>query len=250
MADFVLVHGAWHGAWCWQRILPGLWQAGHRAWALDLTGLGARSHLLQAGIGLQQHADDVLALLQAEELEQVILVGHSYGGMVITAAAMRQPQAVAQLVYLDAVVPRPGEAWSSTHAPEVQASRREQIARTGVLAPPDPEVFGLSGADRDWVARRQVPHPGQPYDDALHFDPAVLAALPRTFIDFNDPALATINVSRDRVRQEPGWQIEEIATGHDGMISAADATLAALLRSAKRQAASGFARPQHSRLNF
>ncbi len=234
MADFVLVHGAWHGAWCWQRILPGLWRAGHRAFALDLSGLGARAHGLHPGIGLQDHAADVIATLETEELHGATLVGHSYGGMVITAAALRCPQRVSQLVYLDAVVPRPGESWSSTHAEVVKASRREQIARTGVLAPPDPEVFGLSGPDREWVMRRQTPQPGGVYDDALHFDPATLAHLPRTFVDFNHPALATINVSRERVRAEPGWQIEEIATGHDGMISAPEQTLAALLRCAQR----------------
>lgn len=235
MADFLLVHGAWHGAWCWQRILPGLWRAGHRAFAPDLTGLGARAHQLRPQLRLQDHADDVIATLEAEELERVILVGHSYGGMVITAVAQRCPERLAQLVYLDAVVPRPGESWSSTHAAAVKAARREQIAQTGTLPPADPKVLGLLGADYQWVQRRQVPQPGLLYEDALDFDPARFAHLPRTFIDFTRPALATIDASRQRVRSEPGWQVEEIATGHDGMISAPQATLEALLRCAERQ---------------
>ena len=234
MADFVLVHGAWHGAWCWQRILPGLWRAGHRAFAVDLTGLGARAHLLRPDIGLHDHANDVVATLEAEELTAAVLVGHSYGGMVITAAATRCPQRIGHLVYVDAVVPAPGESWSSTHTEEVRAARRAHIAQQGVLAAPDPALFGLHGSDRDWVARRQVPHPGGPYDDVLHFDPAALAHLPRTFVDYHAPALATINTSRQRARQTPGWQVHAIATGHDGMISAPEATLAALLRCAER----------------
>ncbi len=235
MADFVLVHGAWHGAWCWQRIVPGLWQAGHRAFTLDLTGLGARVHAARPDVSVQDHVTDVVALLEAEELERVILVGHSYGGLVITGVAARCPQRLAQLVYLDAVVPRPGESWSATHAPSVQAARREQIARTGMIEPADPKVLGLLGADHAWVQRRQVPQPGRLYDDPLAFDPQTFAHVPRTFIDFTQPAIGTIEVSRQRVRREPGWHVETLATGHDGMISNAPATLAALLRCAQRQ---------------
>lgn len=229
MADFVLVHGAWHGAWCWKKILPGLWTAGHRAFAVTLTGTGERAHHLVPGIALRTHVDDVAAVVEAEELQDAIVVGHSYGGMVITGLADRMPERIARLVYLDAVVPLPGECWSSTHAAQTQAQRREAIAKTGSIPPADPAMFGLTGDDAQWVARRQTPHPGGVYDDPLNFDAERVAALPRTFIDCNAPPLATIAVMRERVRQQPGWQVLEIATGHDAMISAPAELLRQLL---------------------
>ena len=229
MADFVLVHGAWHGAWCWQRILPRLWAAGHRAFAASLTGTGERAHLLSPAIRLATHIDDVAAVIEAEELQNAILVGHSYGGMVITGVADRLTDRLAHLVYLDASVPLPGESWSSPHPESVKVARRQAIAATGAIPPADPAVFGLSGDDAAWVARRQRPHPGGVYEDPLHFDAARLAALPRIFIDCTAPALATIDESRRRVRGQPGWTLAEIATGHDAMISAPEDLLKILL---------------------
>ncbi|HEV8689826.1 MAG TPA: alpha/beta hydrolase family protein [Ideonella sp.] len=220
MADLVLVHGAWHGAWCWRKLLPGLWAAGHRVFALDLTGLGARRHLFRPDIGLADHVADVTATLEAEELERAVLVGHSYAGMVITGVADRCADRLAALVYLDAVVPESGESWSSTHSAATQAERRAQIDRQGGVPPPDPVVFGLEGADRDWVQRHHSLHPAGCYDEALHFDSHRWTALRRHFIDCTDPALPTIAASRERVRRQPGWHIDSLATGHDAMVSA------------------------------
>lgn len=231
MADVVLVHGAWHGAWCWQRVVRGLWATGHRAFAVSLTGVGERAHQMSPDITLATHIADVMAVIDAEELRGALLVGHSYGGMVITGVAdrIRDAATLSRLVYLDAMVPHPGESWSSTHTPATRDARRAAIAEHGALPPPDPALFGLTdAADSAWVARRQTPQPGSLYDDPLHFDPARVARWPRQFIDCNAPALATIDVMRQRVRAEAGWQIDEIATGHDAMISAPEALLALL----------------------
>lgn len=219
MADFVLVHGAWQGAWVWRDVLPRLWAAGHRAFAVDLTGLGARQHLAAPDVNLSTHIADVAAVLDSEELSGAILVGHSYGGMVITGAFDRRPEPISALMYIDAVVPRSGESWSSTHSPATQAERRIDIARRGYIAPPDPAVFGLSGPARDWVARRQCDQPGGCYDDALTFDEARWAGARRHFIDCTSPALPTIATSRERVRQGGGWRVDTLSTGHDPMIS-------------------------------
>jgi pimeloyl-ACP methyl ester carboxylesterase len=232
MADFVLVHGAWHGAWAWRRILPALWRAGHRAFPVSLTGVGERAHLLAPDLSLETHIQDVTAVLDAEELEDCVLVGHSYAGMVITGAADRRPERIGRLVYVDAVLPRPGEAWSTGHPEAVQAERRAHIRATGVLPPPDPAVFGLAGADRDWVARRLTPQPGGVYDAPLAFDQARWRAWPRTYIDCHAPALASMAAMRVRARQEPGWVVRELATGHDPMISAPAELVAALLAEA------------------
>ncbi|HET9646158.1 MAG TPA: alpha/beta hydrolase family protein [Burkholderiaceae bacterium] len=232
MADFVLVHGAWHGAWCWKRILPGLWSAGHRAFAVSLTGVGERSHQLSPDIRLATHVQDVAAVIDAEELEQAILVGHSYAGMLITAVGHRMPDRIKCLVYLDAVIPLDGESWSSGHAPQTQAQRRKSILEVGVIPPAEPEVFGLQGDDADWVRRRQTPQPGGVYDDVLRFDSRRVEAIPRIFIDCTNPALPTIDVSRRRAREQRGWKVVEIATGHDAMISAPQELRQAMLNAA------------------
>jgi pimeloyl-ACP methyl ester carboxylesterase len=230
MADFVLVAGAWHGAWCWKKVLPALWQAGHRAFAVPLCGVGERVHMYSASIRVATHVDDVAAVVEAEELNNAVLVGHSYAGVVITGVADRLPDRVGRLVYVDATVPRSGESWSSGHDDKTLEQRRQAIkANEGRIPPPDPSVFGLSGSDAEWAKRRMTAQPGGVYEDPLQFNEARIAQLPRTFIDCTQPALATIAAMRQRVRAERGWRVVEIPTGHDPMISAPDAFLKALL---------------------
>ena len=235
MSALVLIHGAWHGAWCWRRVLPGLRAAGHGAHAVTLTGVGERAHLLRPDLRLRDHIADVLGLIDAEELgDDLVLVGHSYGGLVMTGVAdalLARGLKPRHLVYVDAVTPHPGESWSSQHAPETVRARLEAAAHRpdGAMPPPDAAVFGLDGADRDWVNRRQTPQPAGVYQDRLDFDAARIATLPRTFIDCTAPALPTIAVMRERVRREPGWQVVELATGHDPMISAPEALVKLLL---------------------
>lgn len=225
----VLVHGAWHGGWCWQRVLPLLAQHGLAAHAVTLTGVGERAHLLTEHIRLSTHVADVLGLIDSWELDRVLLVGHSYGGLVITGVAdallKRRPATaqVAGLVYVDAVTPHPGESWSSQHAPETVAARLKLARERGggvAIPPPDAGAFGLHGPDHEWVNRRQTPQPLGVYQDPLDFDAAAVAALPRHFIDCTSPALPTVAVMRQRVRTEPGWTVHELATGHDPMVSA------------------------------
>lgn len=239
MSALVLIHGAWHGAWCWRRVLPGLRAAGHGAHAVTLTGVGERAHLLRPDLRLRDHIADVLGLIDAEELgDDLVLVGHSYGGLVMTGVAdalLARGLKPRHLVYVDAVTPHPGESWSSQHAPETVRARLEAAAQRpdGAMPPPDAAVFGLDGADRDWVNRRQTPQPAGVYQDRLDFDAARIATLPRTFIDCTAPALPTIAVMRERVRREPGWQVLELATGHDPMISAPEALVKLLLDCAR-----------------
>ena len=240
MPAVVLVHGAWGGAWIWKRVLGPLRAAGHDVHALTLTGDGERAHLRRPEIGLATHVADVIGAVDAEELDGFVLVGHSYGGMVITAAADRllARPATARghprvLVYVDAMVPQPGESWSSTHTPEVQAQRlATAAAHDQALPPPDPSAFGLEGADRDWLLRRQVPHPFAMYREPVAFDAARWAALPRWFIDCTAPPLPTIAPSRLRVRGQPGWTVREMATGHCPMVSRPQELVSHLLQAA------------------
>lgn len=229
MAHFLLVHGAWHGAWCWREVAAALVRAGHRAHAVTLTGVGERAHLLRADIDLETHIADVRGAIEMEELQQVVLVGHSYAGMLTTAVADRMPDALSHLVYVDAVVPKPGESWSSTHAPGTRQARLAAARASPLFAfpPPDPVVFGLSGPDYEWVKRRQTPHPGHTYEAPLDFDVHRVASVPRTFVSCTAPALATIDSIRPRVHSAafwggawlPGSRVVEMQTGHDPMIS-------------------------------
>ena len=233
MSTFVLVHGAWGGAWIWRRLLGPLRDSGHEVHAVTLTGDGERAHLRRADISLQDHIDDVLGLIDAEELRDIVLVGHSYAGMVITGAAdallARGPGQIKQLVYVDAMVPLPGEGWGAGHPPEIVQSRLALAQANGnALPPPDPGAFGLADDDRAWLQRRHVPHPFGMYRVPLHFDGARWAALPRCFVDCTQPAYPTIDAMRARVRTQAGWQIETIATGHFPMVSAPQALLRVL----------------------
>ena len=144
---FVLVHGAWHGAWCWRRVLPLLREAGVPAHAVTLTGVGERAHLLSPSVDLHTHIQDVVGLIEAEELQRVVLVGHSYAGHLITCVADRlqrsAPGLLRHLVYLDASVPRPGESWSSPHPEATRQGRIEAARSSGGLSfpPPDAQVW-------------------------------------------------------------------------------------------------------------
>lgn len=234
----VLVHGAWGGAWVWRRVLGPLRQAGHEVHALTLTGDGDRSHLRHPDIRLSHHITDVVAAVRAEELQDVVLVGHSYGGMVVTGAADRllqdDPAAVRTIVYVDAMVPLSGERWCDSHAPEVVAQRTASAqANGGAFLPPSPDVFGLDEHDAQWLQRRHVPHPFGPYLEPIHYDEARWRGLRKVFIDCTEPAFPTIAAMRDRVRRMDHFQVQEMATGHFPMISQPARLVALLLEAAQ-----------------
>src|SRR5262249_14497470 len=129
MITYVLVHGAWHGGWCWKKVTPLLRASGYAVFTPTLTGLGERSHLLSPEVSLHTHIQDVVAVVEYEDLREVMLVGHSYGGMVITGVAERVPARLSQLVYLDAFVPEHGQALLDLHSPDERA-RFQELART------------------------------------------------------------------------------------------------------------------------
>ncbi|MBC5763443.1 alpha/beta fold hydrolase [Ramlibacter albus] len=241
MANFVLVHGAWHGAWCWRDVVAQLASQGHRVHAVNLTGVGERVHLMSSLITLETHIADVSNTIEANELQDVVLAVHSYAGMLGTAIADRMASRLKHLVYVDAVVPQPGESWSSM---QPSATREQRLAAASASSnfsfpPADPALYGLAGEQYEWVKRRQVPHPGHTYTAPLQFDPVRVASVPRTFVDCVRPRMATIDAIRHRVR-DPGfwagtWQgarIVELQTGHDPMVSAPADLVRVLLEAA------------------
>ena len=232
MTTFVLVHGAFHGGWCWARTAPLLREAGHSVFTPTQTGLGERAHLLHAGITLGTFVDDVVGVIESEELEDVVLVGHSFGGYAITGVAARMPGRVRHLIYLDAVVPVPGKAPLDLSPPEVAAERRASAAASGGLAVavPAPEVFGVpAGADADWVRRRTTPHPFGSMDSALTFAGEPGNGRPCTYVACTDPQYMGLAWAWERARSMEGWAWRELRAGHDCMVTAPEATAALLM---------------------
>lgn len=239
MTTFVLVHGAWHGAWCWDRVRGLLERRGHAVLTPTLTGLGERAHLLTPQVGLPTHIDDVCAVLRHEQVRNAVLVGHSYGGIIIAGALARlrgMPQAVRQAIYLDAVMVGHGQCWADTHTPQQREARLASGLAQGqggalVLPPPPPEALGITAAaDIAWAGARLTPHPARTYLDILDAPSLHQEAVARVYVDCTAPPLATLAGSKRLVRTSPSWEVRTLEAGHDCMVSAADATAGLLLR--------------------
>lgn len=223
--NIVLVHGAWHGGWCWREVAARLRAAGHALFTPTLTGLGERAHLLRADTGLLTHIDDICAVLAAEELGDVLLVGHSFAGLVITGVADRVPERLRRLVYLDALVVGSGASALSAFPADVQRERARTIDAEGLrMAIPSPEKFGVfDPAQVAWLQRRLTPHPLKAYTDPLPLRHPPGNGLPRTYIAVTDPWYAPLAAIREDVRAQPGWDWRELAAGHDAMLTSPDA---------------------------
>jgi pimeloyl-ACP methyl ester carboxylesterase len=232
VATFVLVHGSNGGGWVWSKLAPLLRAAGHDVYAPTLTGLSDRSNLLDCKVNLSTHIADVANLLFYEDLSDVILVGNSYGGMVITGVAPRAPERLKQLVYLDAYIPAGGQSEFDLLPAEMRAARQaEAAAHGGLIAPPPPAIFGVTDpALADWITARSTLQPVSTYAEPVLTGNAASAALPRTLIHCTGNPITTsrlFNRFADQARAA-GWQVYELATGHLAMLTA-PRELAALL---------------------
>ena len=233
MATFVLVHGAWSGGWKWRFVAPMLRRAGHEVFTPTLTGLGERGHLASAGIDLDTQVQDVVALFEMEDLRGIVLVGHSYGGMVVTGAAERIPDRVRRLVYLDAFVPEDGKCALEYVVPERAARFREEGERTGFVSPPPPSLWGVTRPDDVAFARqRDRPHPYRSFTQRVRRVNSSAAGLPKTFIHCTSPATGTFDQFAAKYRSDPQWRFHELETGHDSMILVPDDVAALLLEAA------------------
>lgn len=220
---FVLVHGAWHGGWCWKMVRDHLLAQGHTVFTPTMTGLGEKSHLASADINLDTHIADISNLLIWEELEDVVLVGHSYGGGIITGVCDIHKARISHAIYLDAVVPESGNTMIGGATLE-QAEQRLGPFIDGYLAPPRPPVmFGIPETMTEelaWVRRRVTPHLVGTWTQAFSFENGGSDDLPRTFIYCSDkPALTPAQETRlQNFKDDPSWNYEELPCGHDSMV--------------------------------
>jgi len=231
--SFVLVHGAWHGGWCWRDVANGLRDAGHRVFTPTLTGLGERVHLVNPSVDLSTHVNDVLKVLEFEELQDVVLVGHSYAGHVIPLVAEGARSRIRQMIFLDAVLARDGKPFLP---PEVGEARRK-VAIDGYLEPPP--ALSFFGVPEDhplapWVKRRLTNHPLPTLLQTVQYRNGGPAGLPKTYIrclrrrDMSQP-----DPVEAQLKGQPEWTWRTIDTGHDAMVTMPKELMAMLLEIAR-----------------
>jgi pimeloyl-ACP methyl ester carboxylesterase len=230
MTTFVLVHGAWRGAWAWKRLRPILTNAGHSVFAPTLSGLADRRHLLTRDIGLDTHVDDICNLLVWEELNDVILVGHSYGGFVVRHVADRFPDRIRSLIYLDAFVPEDGRSLVD-YLPDGGARHRSDAVESGKgwMVPPIPASnFGDKPEDSAWIDRQSTMQPLATFESGAQINGACdrvgrigyihAANCEGPFRQFYDMA------------QARGWWRDLMPCGHDIMTEMPEGLAKLLLR--------------------
>src|SRR5690349_13822151 len=181
MATIVVAHGAWSGGWSWKKMRPLLRERGHEVFTPTYTGLGERAHLAHQGIDLETHIADVLAKLEYEDLRDIVLLGHSYGGMVATGVADRARDLINQVIYLDAFVPRDGQSLFDLNEPGRQPMRDAARAGDGLRIPPNPAPPDMSQADHDWQGPRRVNMPIKCFETKLKLKHGE-TNLPRSYI--------------------------------------------------------------------
>jgi pimeloyl-ACP methyl ester carboxylesterase len=219
---YVLIHGAWHGGWCWREVRRILLDEGHEVFTPTMTGLGERVHLRSPGIDIGTHTIDIANVIEWEELENVVLVGHSYGGAIVSTVCDRMKARIAHAIYLDAIVPRPGE----TVLPGGSAAAAEERfgpLQEGYLAMPRDTAFGIPAsmaAELAWIRRRLTPHLLGTWTRPVVLRNGGSDGIRRSFIYCSDkPALSAEQRARlDGFRNDPTWQYRELPCGHDAMV--------------------------------
>jgi pimeloyl-ACP methyl ester carboxylesterase len=229
VAVFVVAHGAWSAGWAWKKMHPLMRAAGHRLWTPTYTGIGERVHLAHPGIDLETHIEDVLQVLQFEDLRDVILVGHSYGGMVATGVADRARDRLARLVYVDAFAPQDGQS-AADMMPAERADGMRARARDegeGWRLPPNPMPPDTPEGDQAWAAPRRVHQPIKTFEGKLRLRNGPLT-LPRHYIYCRRHAAGDgFRPSYERAQRE-GWGHDEIDASHNPHITAPEALMALL----------------------
>ncbi|MFP6713186.1 MAG: alpha/beta fold hydrolase [Rhodospirillales bacterium] len=222
MTTFVLVHGAWHGGWCWRKVDAALRERGYQVFTPTLTGLGESAHLASPDIILDTHIQDIVGLLEVEDLSDVVLVGHSYAGMVITGVADKAADRLKGLVYLDAFIPKSGQSMKSIAVPgrfEMLVQKAVDAGHPTMMAPPEARYWSVIEAeDADWLNRRLTAHPINTYTQAVEYSIDLKDVGSLTYIQAAVNELGQFDKFADQVKGNPAWQYHLVDCGHEIMV--------------------------------
>ena len=222
MATFVLVHGAFHGGWCWRVVTPRLTDAGHTVFTPTLTGLGERAYLANPDVDLETHIADVIGVFDWEDLQDVILVGHSYGGMVVGAAADRLADRIRCLVYLDALIPEDGKAVVDFQPPERRQAMSDRVAAGNGWQLPANSAAYYDVEDAKlaaWVDAKCGPHPWATFTQAARLTGAADSIRRTTYVRCTNTKLAYLDQFVAQAEAADGWQVMRLDAGHDCMVT-------------------------------
>jgi pimeloyl-ACP methyl ester carboxylesterase len=223
MATFVLVHGAYQGSWVYTRLARILRAAGHDVYSPTLTGLGERSHLAHPEINLDTHIQDIVNVLQYRDLQNVILCGHSYGGMVITGVAHVAGERIRTLCYLDAYAPTDGQSLFDIVGTEIaQAFEEQGRAHAGMLPPIPAELFNVNAADADWVNAMSTMHPLASFTQSVRAGVETAPVAKRTFIYATKNGGNWFASTYEKLKDDPCWSVHTLACGHAVMLDKTD----------------------------
>ncbi|MEM5318286.1 alpha/beta fold hydrolase [Paraburkholderia sp. JHI869] len=217
---YMLVHGAAHGGWCWKEVATLLRSKGHTVYTPTQTGLGERSHLVWTKPNLEVLIEDVAQVFRYEDLRDVILVGHSFGGLTVSALADRIPECLRHVVYLDATVLTSGECAMDRMPAELAERYKQRALESGgvSVATNPPAYFGVTDpAKSSWLQTKITPQPYQPYLDKLYLKNPLGNGLPVTYIACTSPSFDSLSKSREIAKSTLGWRYVEMPTGHNAM---------------------------------
>jgi pimeloyl-ACP methyl ester carboxylesterase len=235
MATFVLVHGAWHGGWCYGRVARLLRSAGHDVYTPTHTGVGERSHLADYHVTLSTHIRDVVNVIEYENLSDVIICGHSYGGMVITGVAAAIGERIKSLVYLDAFLPNDGQSLFDLIAPDMVNQFLSLVRSMGGRLPPIPAAaFNVNAKDAAWVDKTCVPQSLLTFTEGVRFTGKEAAVRNRTYILATGYDMGVFNRFYEQVKNDPKWRAQAVPCGHDVMLDQPEELAKLLLEEVRR----------------
>jgi pimeloyl-ACP methyl ester carboxylesterase len=216
---FVLVHGAWHGGWCWRRVSDLLEKKGHKVFSPTMTGLGSCSHLLSKDVNLTTHFTDIINFIKWEDLSDIVLVGHSYGGYIVSGVAEQVGDKVSSIVFLDAFVPENGESIGASASQPVKDAIAAALGRgEHSLKPVPASVFRVNEKDRAWVDAKCTPHPIGTMTEGIKLTGARDRIARKSYIRAKGYPSVAFDAMLAKYQPNTAWKTFAMTAGHDAMV--------------------------------
>jgi len=220
---FVLVHGAWHGGWCWRRVSDLLEAKGHKVFTPTMTGLGACSHLLSKDVNLTTHITDIVNFIKWEDISEIVLVGHSYGGYIVSGVAEQLADKISSIVFLDAFLPESGESLAAGASQPVKDAIAAALGRGELALKPVPAaVFRVNEKDRAWVDAKCTPHPIAALTEKIMVTGARDKIAKKSYIRAAGYPSVPFDAALAKAKSNSAWKTFEMTAGHDAMVDEPD----------------------------